>query len=279
MELPGGLMRDGRLRRDYRFRTVTGELERNLAESGLYTETLPQQVSRILTSSLQEVAGHPADINLVRSLSPGDRQFLLLQLEAKIDASPHWFTVRCSGCGEQIQFQLQPDHLPMKPAGVGYPEMSVKLSIGEATLRVPNGADEEFVSLLDSNSATPQIMLSRLLKAQGKPVEVSMLRESDLEDLDHALDEMSPQAVLKASIECPHCGLVQQAEIDPYVWLIHETDALDQEIHALAFNYHWSEKEILMLPRTRRRRYLQMIERSLGKYQADDHIRGMQGSV
>ncbi|MEN8177709.1 MAG: hypothetical protein ABFS39_03735 [Pseudomonadota bacterium] len=278
MKLPGGLLCDGRLRRDYRFKTVTGELERALSESGFHTDTLPEQVTRILSRSLHEVAGLAVDEALIRSLSAGDRQFLVLQLDALLDASPRWIPARCGGCAEQIQFQIVPGSLPMKPAGDGYPETRLNLSLGEVSLRVPNGADEEFISIqAEDNGLVLHALLSRLLSSQGWPVDVSQLTDEDLEALDQVLDEMSPQAGLTASIECPHCRLGQQAAIDPYAWIVRETESLDEEIHTLAFHYHWSESDILQLPRGRRERYLQLIDRSLGKYRADDLIHGNQG--
>ncbi len=36
-----------------------------------------------------------------------------------------------------------------------------------------------------------------------------------------------------------------------------------EEVHALAFHYHWAEQEILALPRSRRRRYLDLIDDQL----------------
>lgn len=280
MELPGGLLRDGRLRRDYLFKTVTGEIERALAESGLNTRTLPEQVTRVLSCTLSEVAGFAVDEALCRSLSAGDRQFLVLQLEALIDASPRWITAVCAGCGEQLQFQIVPGSLPMKPAGEGYPEREISLSIGEVSLRVPNGSDEEFVSTLNSGSRFPlSELLFRLLRSQEQPVEVDRLNDADLEALDQVLDDMSPQAGVAASIECPHCNLQQEAAIDPYAWIVRETASLDLDIHNLAFHYHWSEKDILQLPRARRERYLQLIDRSLGKYRADDLVQGLQGGA
>ena len=41
-------------------------------------------------------------------------------------------------------------------------------------------------------------------------------------------------------------------------------DSLDREVHTLAMQYHWSETDILSLPRERRRRYLRLIDRERG---------------
>jgi hypothetical protein len=278
MELPGGLLLNGRLRRDYRFHAVTGELERALTESGFYADTLPQQVTRVLTHSLSEVAGQVVDEALVRALSAGDRQYLILQLEALIDAAPRWVTVPCAGCAEPVQFQVRPDNLPMKPAGQGYPLQRVNLSLGEVKLRVPNGADEEFISTRgEADDRAQLLLLSRLLTLAGDPVDLQRLDDADLETLDRLLDEMSPQAGLRAAVDCPYCRLAQEVEIDPYAWLLHDTEGLDEQIHTLAFHYHWSEREILQLPRHRRERYLQLIDRSLGRYRADDLVQDAPG--
>lgn len=39
------------------------------------------------------------------------------------------------------------------------------------------------------------------------------------------------------------------------------TDALYEEVHALALHYHWSESEILGLESTKRQRYLRLLAR------------------
>jgi hypothetical protein len=277
MPLPGGVPRDGRLRRDYRFCPLTGVQERILADSGYRAEHLPQQVTSVLAGSLAELAGVTADEGLVRSLSCGDREYLVLQLAALIDPAPRWVTAGCRGCSELIQFQVSPQAVPFKPSGEGYPETVAELSIGEARLRVPTGADEEFIAVQESDAGAETLLLSRLLTFAGEPVPVECLSRVDLEQLDQLLDRMSPQAGLSAGVDCPHCGLSQEMRIDPYDWLLGDSDALDQEIHTLAFHYHWSEQDILALPRTRRARYLQLIDRSLGKYRADDLIQGSHG--
>jgi hypothetical protein len=277
MPLPGGVPRDGRLRRDYRFRPLTGVQERLLADSGYEAEHLPQQVTAVLAGSLAELAGMAVDERLVRSLSCGDREYLVLQLAALIDPAPRWVTAGCRGCGELIQFPVSPQEVPFKPAGDDYPECAVELSIGPATLRVPSGADEEFIAAQISDTGAEALLLSRLLTVAGEAVPLERLSRADLERLDQRLERMSPQAGLNAGVDCPHCGFGQEIRIDPYDWLLGDSDALDREIHTLAWHYHWSEQDILALPRTRRVRYLELIDRSLGKYRADDLIHGTHG--
>ena len=278
MTLPGGLFRDGNLHLDYRFKPVTGVLERAFAESGLNTDTLPRQVSRVLASSLAELGGLAVDEDLVRALSAGDRQYLMRQLEALIDPGPRWTTVVCRGCEEFIQFQVEPGDLPVKRAGTGYPHQAIQLTQGEAWVRVVTGADEEALAR-DVGDAESGIhyLLQRLVTVGGSPVDPRRLSESDFQAIDDLLDKMSPQPALTALVECPYCQLAQDAVLDPCAWLARESSALDQDVHLLALHYHWSEQDIFSLSRSRREIYLRLIEQSLGRYRADDLIREAAG--
>jgi hypothetical protein len=176
-----------------------------------------------------------------------------------------------------LQFQITQGSLPVKPAGAGYPQSRLQLSIGQVQLRVPSGADEEAIAGGQEGVPPLQRLLGRLLSLNGQGVEVEELDETDLERIDARLDEMSPQAGLNAEVDCPYCRLGQAVAIDAYAWIARDGYQLDQEVHTLALHYHWSEREILQLPRHRRERYLQLIDRSRGQYRADDLIRGVSG--
>lgn len=47
-------------------------------------------------------------------------------------------------------------------------------------------------------------------------------------------------------------------------------DLLLTEVHALALHYHWSERDILALPRARRRRYLALLADALARGRRED---------
>jgi len=63
---------------------------------------------------------------------------------------------------------------------------------------------------------------------------------------------------------CPECGTARAVDLDPYGALRHRPDTLLLQVHRLAWHYHWSEAEILALPRPRRLRYLQLIDQARG---------------
>lgn len=280
MELPGGLVVDQKLCRSFSFKLLTGSLERVIYESGFKLKSLAEQVTLILAQTLDNVAGLTANEELVRSLCSGDRLYMMLQLQSLLDPSPQWLTSLCQHCGEKIQFQFEPATMPVKPAGQHFPEATISLSSGEVTIRVPTGADEESLAkYTDNEQDAMSLVLQRLLISKDHDQNIQALSQDDLELIDHKLDEISPQPGTSVSIECPYCSFQQQINIDHYSWISQSTQYLDEEIHTLALNYHWSETDILALPKMRRKNYLELIQRSQGKYQVDEFNHAFRGEV
>lgn len=266
--------------RGYKFKPLTGMLERVICESCFELKTLAEQVTLILSRALDNIAGLPASDERVRTLSHGDRLFLMIQLQARLDPSPQWLTANCQHCEERIQFQIEPQTMPVKPAGNRFPQTSISLSTGNLKIRVPNGADEEKLAYYaDSEQSALKLLLPELISSTIHEDTINSLTRDDLELIDKTLDEMSPQPATSVSIECPYCSFQQQVSIDHFHWVSQSSQQLDEEIHTLALNYHWSEKDILDLSRNRRKHYLQLIQRSNGKFQTDDFMQASQGNV
>jgi hypothetical protein len=47
-------------------------------------------------------------------------------------------------------------------------------------------------------------------------------------------------------------------------------EGLYEEVHHLAYHYHWREQDILELPRSKRRRYLALLASKLEQLQGND---------
>lgn len=272
MELPGGLLINGLLRRDFRFKPLTGYLERLISESGLNISSLAEQITTILSYALESVAGSKVNIELVRLLSSGDRQYLMQRLHYIIDPNPKWVTTHCEKCDEKIQFQLATSSLPVKPANESYPQAIVSLSKGTFNIRAPTGADEEVIARnTGNNKKAVDILLSRLISSRDDKFNIKLLSDEDKDLIDRSLDEMSPQVGEVISITCPYCECNQQYLIDNYSWIIQKAKELEEQVHTIALQYHWSEKEILSLPKYRRQHYIQLIDRSAGQYCSDSN--------
>jgi Cft2 family RNA processing exonuclease len=63
---------------------------------------------------------------------------------------------------------------------------------------------------------------------------------------------------------CPECAREQNVRFDMQTFLLvrlkKERPRLLYEIHRIASSYHWSQQEILQLPRTLRKQYVELIE-------------------
>ena len=261
MQLPGGLLVDGQLCCDFSFKPITGSIEREILESSENAVSLVTQVTNMLNISLAQLAGMPANKELIASLCSGDRQYLILQLEAIINPASKWFTIDCHTCDELIQLELIPGTLPVKPAGQYFPATKAVLSIGEVSLRVPNGADEEaLLQQPDNEKQRLNHLLKQLILQANKDIEIEQLNTEDLDIIDQTLEDMMPQPGTIISTACPYCDAQQQINLDIYAWMDKKNNGIENDIHQLAINYHWSEKEILALPKTRRKHYLHLIE-------------------
>jgi hypothetical protein len=84
---------------------------------------------------------------------------------------------------------------------------------------------------------------------------------------EHALKQADPLADIVLDLLCPECSHTFQAPFDPEAFFLTElamrSAKLEQEVHWLAFHYHWSEDAILSLPASRRWRYINLINDTL----------------
>lgn len=251
MLLPGGIVRDGERRRGFAFRPVDGALEAALADAAA-APGVPQAVTAVLAAALAELGGEPATPGAVRDLAVGDRQFLARQLSVHLGHDPVWLTAVCRECGESFDFQVRQADLPVKEAGEGFPCARV----GGLRLRVPTGADQEEIAGLPDERAVRALFERCRLEGDGDPAAA-----------EAALEAVAPEVSLAALAGCPACGAGNEVAVDPYLGLPRDGDELFEEVHRLASSYHWSQAEILSLPRARRQRYLRLIDRSRGVVQ------------
>lgn len=265
MRLPGGLLRGGTPRRRFRFREPDGALELGIAELAGRDEPLPRRVSRVLASALEHVGGEPMSLALAAELCVADRQFLMRELERLLGLEQPWRTVVCGACGERFDFELHASRLPVKEAGEGFPFVEVETGLGRLRARVPTGADQE--ALLEGEGvAGERALLARCVEPVDAVAgwDVARLEDGDLRRIDEALEAVSPAVVTRVGAACAACGVAREVEVEPYACLSTSPEALLEEVHTLASTYHWSERDILALPRHRRRQYLRLVERDAG---------------
>lgn len=261
MTLPGGIWVDGQLARDFAFKPVTGLLELALSEQTRARGTTPAKVSQVLFHALAQLGGEDVTLERIRLLSVGDRQFLMRSLARHIDDSPTWMSARCGRCDEPFDISVNVADLPVKDAGEGFPSTTFSSSIGPLNLRVPNGEDQEQIARLGEAQAVQGLMARLIRGADGAEVALGDLAESELAEIESAIEAMAPEVALELLTHCPQCETENRVPLNPYHCTTHPVEALLGDIHVIASRYHWSEMDILALPRQRRQTYLGMIDR------------------
>jgi hypothetical protein len=265
MTLPGGIVRGGQRLNDYSFKALTGAEEIAIAEALGSGAPLPQRMTAVLAAALDTIGGQAATLADVRSLAVGDRQFLMQRLVAHLDIETGWLTAVCQHCAAPCDFPLRFADLPCKPAGAGFPFATVQVARGSATFRAPTGGDQEVLAAQGLEGAAALRRLLGLCLVEGAGAfDVGQIGEADLGRIDQALEDVSPEAVTETTMVCPSCGEPTRAQLDATAMPLPSAEVLYQEVHRIASVYHWSERDILALPRRRRQRYLGLIARQHG---------------
>ena len=263
--LPGGLLVDGQLKCDALLRPLDGWLEERVSVAMTDRGNLPVIVSNVLGAALLSIGGEAVMPEQVVSLTMADRQWLMLNLAHALQGGGYWLKGYCDSCKQPFDLYLDPKQLPVKTAGERFPFAELDLDGDKLRLRLPNGMDQERIVGFDADEAVAWLLSGCLLSVNGGPVQAGYADTLDadaLQKIDEALDEVSPYVGTTLATACPECKHPQQMEINPYLLDTTRHEALFQEVHMLASEYHWSEREILSLSRERRRLYLKLIERS-----------------
>jgi hypothetical protein len=263
--LPGGLWEPDGLQREFAFAPFSGEVELIVGMADGRRLGVVERVTGALVAALEHIGGRPITGDRVLDLCVDDRRYLMQQLAAEIGITTVWVTVTCPDCAGPFDCAVHPARLPVKAAGPSYPFASVTTTVGELRLRVPTGRDQQALGSPGSQSPTRALIGRCIVEApsqrrSGAELAAAM-SDDDLERIAAALEEASPEVARLATGECPACGGRIEVEVDPYLCLYLGADRLLDEVEALAAAYHWSEQDILSLPRERRRRYLRSTRR------------------
>lgn len=210
-------------------------------------------------------AGAPsaiAETDWYRRLPVGTRLRGLVQLCLLGGIEDFAWTVTCAadGCGEMVDVELPLLVLaaPSPAASAGVIEVS---SDGE-NLRVRLPTEEDIAEWRQSD-AGPDDMLRALVQGNW-----SQAMSADLLDaVEAALIEADPLVGFDVICQCPGCGsslaLDVDVEAEALGTLKRLQEELFEEISMLASVFHWSESDIVRLPRERRRRYITQIEKGI----------------
>lgn len=290
--LPGGYLdAAGALHQEAELAPLSGREEELLtnragrSNAELVTRILSRCVLRIGTVS-------PVSEAVARELLVADRQYLMLILREATFGDQVQATVSCpwADCARKVDIDFAIGAIPIRRAAHLSATYSMQLSHDAAfvdehgtlhcdiVFRLPTGGDQEMAAPLahQSEELALQALLSRCICAIGDPrrpgdVFSGQLSPLALSQIDQAMEAVAPAVELTISGQCPECGRMfdQPFDIQDFVFdeLRIRRTQLYEEVHYLAYHYHWSEREIMSMPRTKRRMYIQILAEQIERMQ------------
>lgn len=240
---------------DLILRHPTGAEDVLLAEAG----TLNIRTALLLLGAIgRDGEGGPVAWS---SLPVSDLDAALLRLRQFLAGDWIKTTARCTqeACGSRIDLSFriseflehqQPElRRDIEPAGhAGW----FRLKGAEGEFRLPSCGD---VAAVSANPGGYRELVQRCVKPEGME-EAARLR------LEEAMEAMAPSLYTELEGECPECGQAVSVPFDPQVYVLRELRSramsIYEEIDLLAARYHWTEQEILAMPRVRRSRYAEL---------------------
>lgn len=270
--LPGGYWdASGVLHREFELKPLTGREEELLA-NGRSART-PTLVTDVLSRCVARLGGiSPVPPEVTRRLLVADRCYLLLQLRRATFGDLVRATMTCpwAECGERMSVDFSIADVPVEPAEVRAPRHTMRLSDGaEVVFRLPTGADQEQLSdhLAVNEAETLTALLARcVLRIGGDQPDVermATLPASSRLEIEEGMRRVAPRVEQTMTAACAACGRTFVAPFDIHRFFFGDLRAdaavLYQEVHYLAYHYHWSEGEIMAMTRDKRHRYIDVL--------------------
>jgi hypothetical protein len=269
--LPCGVSVGERWYRSAWLHPVTGHEEDFLLQEG---RLLPAaaRVTQLITRCLHRLGPvEPVGADMVRRLSVGDREALLLHLRRLTLGDRISCLLSCPACGKKMDLDLQIEELLLPPYTQAQMVHETEISDGENSYRVvfrlPNGEDQEtaVAQAAESVASAAELVLQRCVEqvTSAEDERLSDLPPVVLRELPEKMAELDPQAEVLLDLICPECETGFVVPFDTADYVCREFAAQEREfyrgVHALSFHYHWNEDSILNLSRRKRQIYLDLL--------------------
>ncbi len=200
------------------------------------------------------------------ALSIGQRDATLLALRQKLYGPEMAAVVVCSGCGDQLELNLDTRQMLSEVPTSQSADLSLSVAGYNVTFRPPSSLDMLAITEHTSIEGCQTLVLERcLISAQhgGAPVGLGNLPPEVLASISTKMAEADPLANIQLDLTCPACKHRWDIVFDivSFFWTELEVWAwrMLSDIHILASAYGWCEREILNLSPTRRQFYLEMV--------------------
>lgn len=245
-------------------RELSGHEEQAVSGAGLV------DALRLLDAVLLDVPGGALAPGRSRTLAAPDRDRLLAAVYVRAYGPRVEGTLRCVACEERFDLDFR---LPDLIASLDAPSPDAPRVTAEGggvfrledgvRFRFPTGEEEHAALALPAEEAERALLRAALVGAgipEEREAEVAAAVQAGMEAVAAVID-----TDLVAT--CPECGHGQEVRFDLQSYLLRrlagERPRLAHEIHRLASAYRWSLREILDLPRSRRRALVELVEEEI----------------
>lgn len=282
--LPGGYVdAHGALHQEVELTSPSGREEELLAERQSLTS--PALITTLLSCCVRRIGTiSPVSEDIARRLLVADRHYLLLKLREATFGVHVQATVQCAwaDCSKKVDIDFSLQDIPVRAAPEKGPFHAVELSAEaafrsntgeeyrEVSFRLPNGEDQEQISFLvvEDGAKALTMLLQRCIQRIGPLHDpgfdvIRWLSPLARQEIERHMEAVAPQVDLALEVNCPECNREFVAPFDLQEFFLKELEAslklLYREVHYLAYHYHWSEREIMAMPREKRRKYIAVL--------------------
>jgi hypothetical protein len=273
LTLPGGYIdQHGLLHNEVELSALTGRHEEFLR--GVAADTPSAQViTGLLERCIRRLGSLPAmNEDVARNMLVADREYVVMRLFELTCGSTLNAVLHCPGedCNMPLEVTLSLAEMAtdQRPVAARYFRLRLSSeSFREVEFRLPTGADQEALIGIDNENRAVSMLLARCTGLDES--EVAAFSEPARHEIEMEMEKFAPHVDLEVEATCPECGRLFSGQA---AWPIHclgdmmsQSAGLEREVHLLAWHYHWSEADVLSMPRAKRRRYIDLIEEELNR--------------
>jgi len=232
-------------------------------ESG-WQAASPQRAVLLLAAACPDK--EPGELS---AYSIGRRDAQLLELRGAMFGRRIVSLTKCPQCDENVQLEFSVDDFAEPVRVIESDDAAVILAEDYLVrFRLPDSLDQMAIVESPDAATAQRKLLSRCVTSvqrAGDQVSTESLPELVVAKMTERMAELDPLASIFLAVTCAACGNQWRTLFDVCDFLWRELNwcaqRLLQEVHVLASAYGWNESEILSLGATRRRLYLEMVNR------------------
>jgi hypothetical protein len=242
-----------------------------------------QNLAAWVTGILAEKAliqKEPMGSQLAARLTVADRDLLILFLRMLTFGPEIRGITSCShvDCNAKLDFHFDLNTLtiPCKQGSelIRSAAISQDSKIIRFAFREPDGRDQESIAGLSATNPSQAwlaLLAGCIVEWDGRAgistQDLAALPEDMLATLDQTIADEMQSLDWEIELACSECGrnFKRTLDIQAFFWqeLQFCNPSLWEEVHQLAFYYHWSEDDILSLTRSKRKLYLDYIRKEM----------------